>query len=99
GGRTTPLIAKYGAEYVFKFVRPLLRRAALVLGNLEGPLALEARRQQRNFSYRVNGRLALVLRRAGFRVMTLAHNHLLDCRRRGRLETLEPLKAAGINPI
>jgi hypothetical protein len=29
GGRTTPVIVRHGTEHVFKYVRPLLRRAAL----------------------------------------------------------------------
>ena len=99
GARTTPLIARHGPGYVFKFVRPLLRRAALVLGNLEGPLTRGARRLPRNFSYRVDASLALALRRAGFRIMTLANNHLLDCGRQGVVETLEALRHVGIAPI
>src|SRR5260221_1835451 len=33
GSRTKRVIAQQGAEYVFKFVRPLLRRASIVIGN------------------------------------------------------------------
>lgn len=99
GGRTKPVIAEKGSEYVFKFVRPLLRRASIVLGNLEGPFASQARRRPRNFSYRVDPRLALALKRAGFHVMSLANNHLLDCGRRGVLETLAVLGRAGIAPL
>ena len=99
GGRTKPVLARYGSEHLFKFVRPVLRRAAIVLGNLEGPLTVEAKRMPRNYSYRVDARLALTLRRAGFRVLTLANNHLLDCGRRGVLETLAALRRVGITPI
>src|SRR5262249_38316585 len=66
GGRTDPVIASHGWEHVFKFVRPLLRRASIVMGNLEGPLASKARLKPRNFSYRVDPRMALALKRAGF---------------------------------
>ncbi|PYT05859.1 MAG: hypothetical protein DMF49_12885 [Acidobacteria bacterium] len=99
GARTTPVIARHGSEHVFKFVRPLLRRSEIVLGNLEGPLTFEARRKPRNFSYRVDARLALALRRAGFSILTLANNHLLDCGRRGVMETLEALRHSGIAVI
>lgn len=99
GGRTDPVIARTGAEHVFKYVRPLLRRAAIVLGNHEGPIAARAPRQARNFSYRVDPRLALALKRAGFNVLTLANNHLVDCGRAGVVETLEALERVGIKAI
>src|SRR5262249_8835324 len=53
----------------------------------------------RKFSYRTDAALALGLRRAGFRVMTLANNHLLDCGRQGVVETLAALRRAGIAAI
>src|SRR5258708_748393 len=39
GGRTTPTLVQHGADYPFEAVMPLLRRAPIVLGNLEGPFA------------------------------------------------------------
>src|SRR5262249_9491984 len=44
-------------------------------------------------------RMALALKRAGFRVMNLANNHLTDCGRRGVIETIEALTRAGIAPL
>jgi poly-gamma-glutamate capsule biosynthesis protein CapA/YwtB (metallophosphatase superfamily) len=67
-----------------------------VLGNLEGPFAEKARKQQRNFSYRVDVSLASSLSRAGVNVVTLANNHLLDCGRSGVLETLDALSNANV---
>ena len=99
GGRSLALIVERGLEYPFRALRPLLRRAAIVLGNLEGPIAVEARRQPRNFSYRVEPRMAIALKRAGFHVMNLANNHLTDCGRRGVVETIDVLTRAGIAPL
>ena len=99
GGRTDRVIAQHGAEHVFKFVRPLLRRAAVVLGNHEGPIASQAQREARNFSYRVEPRFALALKRAGIKVLTLANNHLVDCGRGGVVETLEALDSVRIKAI
>lgn len=99
GGRTERVIAQQGTEHVFKYVRPLLRRAAIVLGNHEGPIAARAPREVRNFSYRVEPRFALALKRAGFNVLTLANNHLVDCGRGGVVETLEALERVGIKAI
>jgi len=99
GGRTNKVIAEHGADYPFAAVLPSLRRASSVLGNLEGPFAQKARRERRNYSYRVNAELAPSLARAGIHVVTLANNHLLDCGRAGVLETLEVLTAAGVAPL
>lgn len=99
GGRLTRVIAENDEDYPFAGVRPLLRKAQILVGNLEGPFARVARRQERNFSYCVHPRLASALSRAGFNAMTLANNHLLDCGREGVLETLEVLEAVGVAPL
>lgn len=96
GGRGKEALAEHGPDYAFEAVLPILRRASIVLGNLEGPFARKAPREPRNHSYRVNPELAASLRRAGINVVTLANNHLLDCGRAGVLETLETLTLADI---
>src|SRR5260370_26407662 len=99
GGRAKRVIAEHGADYPFEAVLPLLRRADIVLGNLEGPFARQARRERRNYAYRVNPELATSLARAGIHVVTLANNHLLDCGRAGERETLDSLALAGVPPL
>jgi hypothetical protein len=96
GGRAKKAVAEHGSDYPFEAVLPILRRASMVLGNLEGPFATKAQRERRNFSYRVNPALATSLPRAGIGLVTLANNHLLDCGRTGVLETLDVLAAAGV---
>jgi poly-gamma-glutamate capsule biosynthesis protein CapA/YwtB (metallophosphatase superfamily) len=66
---------------------------------LEGPLASEAEKTARNFSYRVNPKLATALALANVNVVTLANNHLTDCGRDGVVETLEVLTAAGVASV
>jgi len=96
GGRAKRAVTEFGPDYPFDSVLPLLRTAPIVLGNLEGPFAEKARKQERNFSYRVEVRLASSLSRAGINVVTLANNHLMDCGRSGVLETLDALSNAKI---
>jgi poly-gamma-glutamate capsule biosynthesis protein CapA/YwtB (metallophosphatase superfamily) len=98
-GRAKPVVAERGADYPFAAVLPLLRRAPIVLGNLEGPFACLARSERRNHSYRVDPALARALERAGINIVTLANNHLLDCGRAGVLETLEALEQAGVAAV
>jgi len=99
GGRLRKVLAEHGDDYPFASTLPLLRRAEVLIGNLEGPLARVAARQERNFSYRVAPRHAWTLARAGFRGLTLANNHLLDCGRSGVVETLAALERAGVTAL
>ncbi len=96
GGRAKQAIVKNGPDYPFEALRPLLRQAPIVLGNLEAPFARKAERVQRTHSYRVHPKLAVALKRAGINVVTMANNHLLDCGRAGVAETLEALVASGV---
>src|SRR5262249_38177864 len=50
GARSTRPIAERGTGHPFAATAPLLRRAPSVLGNLEGPLASSAAREQRRHS-------------------------------------------------
>src|SRR3981081_119612 len=99
GGRARHRIKEHGRDYPFDAVLPILQRAPIVLGNLEGPLAQKAQKLDRNFSYRVKPKAASSLLRAGINVVTLANNHLVDCGREGVLETLEALAIAGVTPL
>ncbi len=98
-GRAQQVLVERGPDHPFAAVLPLLKRAPVVLGNLEGPLARIARRERRNHSYRVDPALAGALGRAGINVVTLANNHLLDCGRAGVVETLAALEHAGVAAV
>ena len=99
GGRSSGVIAEHGLNYPLEALRPLLRRARIVVGNLEGPIAGRARRQPRTFSYRMEPRMAVALKRARFHAMGLANNHLTDCGREGVIETMTALTRHGIAPL
>ena len=99
GGRARKFINEFGEKYPFEAVRPLLRRAAIGLANLEGPIAREAEKQERNYSYRVKPKATKAMLNAGINVVTLANNHLLDCGREGVLETLQALSEVGVAAI
>lgn len=99
GGRTTARIEEHGADYPFAAVRPLLARAPIVVGNIEGPLARHAELEDRRFSYKVDPALASSLIRAGINVGAIPNNHLMDCGRSGVIETLDALRAAGVTPL
>jgi hypothetical protein len=99
GDRARQPIAEHGPDYPFRSVLPLLQSGEIVLANLEGPFARDSRRTHRNYSYRVDPAMAEAMAEAGFTVVTLANNHLLDCGRGGVEETLAAVEAAGMAPL
>ena len=91
------ILKRKGYDYPFGAVRPLLASADLLVGNLEGPIAVRARRNRaKRWSYKMRPEVAAGLHRAGFRAMTLANNHSLDCGAAGMAETRSYLGHNGI---
>lgn len=90
-----------GAD-ILKEVAPILKRADIAFGNLEGPL-LEGGtttkcppKSTRCFAFRVPTRYAKLIKDAGFDVLSLANNHAGDFGDYGRESTRKTLDALGI---
>ena len=91
--RTKKFIKKHGWGYPFMGTRPLLTKADLLVGNLEGPLAKEAnKRSTKGFFYKAPLKSVEGLKEGGFDVVTLGNNHLLDCSEPGLKETIDILE-------
>lgn len=99
GDRASKVIRREGMDYPFRALAPLLQKSKIVLANLEGPIAVKAEPEDRNYSYRADPDTAPALFKAGINVVTLANNHLVDCGREGVLETLEITRAAGLATV
>ncbi|ESY17205.1 MULTISPECIES: CapA family protein [unclassified Mesorhizobium] len=100
GMRMRHRIRRFGPDYCFAWVRPILSRCTLITGNQEGPFSSHSEKDEttRNYSYKVDPKSASVLRRAGFAAMTVANNHIQDCGREGVIETLNTLEQHHIRP-
>lgn len=87
---------------ILKEVTPILSRADIAFGNLEGPLVDGGKNEKcaptaKNcFAFRTPTRYANLLRQAGFDVFSLANNHASDYGAFGRQSTIATLDAAGI---
>jgi poly-gamma-glutamate synthesis protein (capsule biosynthesis protein) len=81
-----------------RLVAPLLRKADLRLGNLEYPLTDTPARHPLVRHRTRNGppELAEILARAGFDILGLANNHMLDCMPEGLADTVAVLRRHGI---
>jgi poly-gamma-glutamate capsule biosynthesis protein CapA/YwtB (metallophosphatase superfamily) len=87
----------------FAGVRPLLKHADLVFGNLEGVLTDRSDTMKdpgsgRQFAFKFPPRYAGLLREEGFNILNVANNHAYDFREEGYLDTLHNLDQAGILP-
>jgi hypothetical protein len=91
---------------LFAQVAPLLRRADITAGNLEGVLTEATAskcdggddEEERHdcFAFRAPPATAQTLNRAGFDVMNLANNHAWDYGAAGQADTIAALDAAGV---
>lgn len=88
-------------ERYFAGVRPLLKRADLVFGNLEGVLtdskdSMKNTEGGRAFAFSFPPRYASLLRKTGFNIVNVANNHAYDFREEGYHDTLHNLEQADI---
>jgi len=86
----------YGSTYPFEAVAELVRGADIAIGHLECPLTVYGDPIDKRFLFRAHPRNADALAWAGFDVLNLASNHVLDFGREGFEQTLQALQGAGL---
>ena len=97
GDRMLPFLEAEGVGYPFASLAPALRSADLTVGNLEGPVAVEAKlNRDLRFPYKVPPWTLQGLREAGFDLLSLANNHLVDCGQDGVRETMRHVEVSGM---
>lgn len=89
--------AAEGGDAPFAALAPLVRAADLAFANLEFPVGESAWvRDGRSGEFFHDAGVPAALVRAGFRVVSLANNHMMDCGERGLARTLDACRAAGL---
>jgi poly-gamma-glutamate synthesis protein (capsule biosynthesis protein) len=97
GGKGTGTYTRMGYDYPFASMTNELKSADITIGNLEAPITRHGKEfTGKKFRFRANPAAAKALRRAGFSVLTLANNHMMDYGAGGLEETLRHLDNAGI---
>ncbi len=86
-----PLMEQEGPLYPFKSTKVLLQSADVAIANLEAPFADSGRAYDKKFTFRVPTQYAVGLKQAGFDVLNLANNHILDYGWEGLASTLQIL--------
>ncbi|HEU0265464.1 MAG TPA: CapA family protein, partial [Geobacterales bacterium] len=97
-GSGAPTYLAFGYDYPFAATNRWLQEGDLTVGNLEAPLTNGGEEfRDKRFRFRVATKAADALQRAGFDVMTLANNHMLDYGPTGLMDTLQQLQRVGIS--
>jgi len=103
GRRMVSLIEEKGIDYIFQDVAPVLKECPIVFGNLETPLVYEntekdlKKNGKKSVYMMTEEKAADGIKNAGFNILSLANNHSLDYGQNGINQTMEILKARGIN--
>jgi len=96
GGSALHVIQREGADYPFDSTRHVLSSADLTIANLEAPFTSGGTPFDKTYTFRVPPPFASSLPSAGFDVLTLANNHILDFGPEGLYSTLNTLDSLGI---
>ncbi len=96
GGSMAAMLAESGADHPFDRTREILAAADIAVGNLEAPFGTRGTPFKKRFTFLVPPRHAPALARAGFDVMALANNHMMDYGPEPLQATLRLLDSLGI---
>jgi len=88
------IITKGEGDFKFPFIKIAqdLRKADILFGNLEGPIAENGVKVGSIYSFRSDPKVIEGLNYAGFNMLSLANNHMLDYTRTALEETMKNLK-------
>lgn len=94
GGTSEPVFQEFGYDYPFEKVKHLFERSNIVIGNLEGPLTnSDEPYADKKYLFKTPPELvAPALKKAGFTMMNLANNHIMDYGVTGLTDTIQALE-------
>ncbi len=96
-GSGAALCGKLGYDYPFAATKAELQKGDIAIANLESPLAKGGKEfSAKRYHYRSSPRAAEALKNAGFGVVTLANNHMMDFGDAALTETGHYLDKVGI---
>lgn len=96
-GSATPLLARTGYDHPFTGTVHELTRGDINIGNLEAPISRGGNEfTAKKFRFRTLPEAAPALKRAGFSVLTLANNHMMDFGAVALNDTISHLEHVGI---
>lgn len=81
-------IARYGVNFPFAKVAPVLKEADLAFANLETPVSVRGKAAEKTFAFRSKPETLRGLSYAGIDGVSVANNHILDYGQNAMLDTL-----------
>lgn len=96
GGSMAPWVNDSGADYPFSNTRSLIQQADIAVCNLEAPYGTKGKAFDKKFTFLVPPRLAAGIKEAGFDVVAMANNHMMDYGPEPLKATLVLLDSLGI---
>ncbi|MGB4504015.1 MAG: CapA family protein [Syntrophaceticus sp.] len=98
--RVAVAMTENGTYYPFEQMAPLLKKSDLTFGNLETSLSRRGTPiPGKGIWFRSDPAVAGALKEAGYDVLSIANNHILDYDSPALLDTLEFLREQGIDPV
>ncbi|MFJ1118761.1 CapA family protein [Bacillus thuringiensis] len=100
--------AQYGSDYVFRYVLPYFQNSDYVSGNFENAVLLDDKEKyikaEKYIHLATDRKSATAAKNAGFTLLNLANNHMMDFGEKGLIDTLQVFKderldyvGAGVN--
>ena len=89
-------LKKRGVDYPFKNVNKILTSADIATCNLEAPFTINGAKFKKKFNFKIDPRYAVSIKNAGFDIVNLANNHILDYGKEGLVSTLAVLDSLRI---
>jgi poly-gamma-glutamate synthesis protein (capsule biosynthesis protein) len=97
-GSGTQTFKRVGYDYPFSATAAELKTGDITIGNLESPIARRGKEfVNKKYRFRSAPQAAAALKNAGFSIVTLANNHMMDFGRTALAETRRHLDRAGIS--
>jgi poly-gamma-glutamate synthesis protein (capsule biosynthesis protein) len=92
-GNASATLSRQGYDYPFAATAAILRGSDIAVGNLETPIARKGMEfTGKKYRFKADPKAAAAIRKAGFSVLTLANNHIMDFGAQGLTETRQHLK-------
>ncbi len=88
-----------GFDYPYTNVKPFLQDADLTIANLESPITKRGDEQKKEYVYRSPPEALPAFKEAGFDLVNLANNHILDYGVEGLIDTFDNLDKAGLKRV
>lgn len=95
-GKVEGILMENGFDHPYKELKDLLERADITVANLETPVTTRGTAQQKDYIYRSKPEALAEFKKAGFDLVTIANNHIMDYGEEGLLDTFRHLEKNGI---